>query len=77
MSIQKPFNLKSFVIATLRRSSYRWRPREDARRLARVGRNQYTCKICNNVFTRKETKVDHIIPVVPLSGWISFDNFID
>lgn len=75
--MSKEFNLKSFVIATLRRASYRWKPRSEARVNARTGRNQYTCNSCKGTFSRKETKVDHIQPVVLLSGWDSYEGFIE
>ncbi len=73
--MKKQLDVKTFSIASLRRSSYRWPNREAARRLAKVGRNQYVCATCKKIFTRKETKIDHIIPVVPLEGWLSLDSF--
>jgi hypothetical protein len=75
---RKVFNIKSFVIASLRRASYRYPPREEARRKAKVDRNQYKCASCGNIFKRKDTKIDHIAAVVdPKMGWVSFDSFID
>lgn len=74
--MSKIWDKKSFTIASLRRASYRWPPREAARRLAKVGRNQYTCVKCKGVFPRKGTKIDHIEPVVcPIKGWQGFDSF--
>lgn len=74
----KSFNLKSFIIATLRRASYRWIPRNECRLKARTGRNQYTCAYCKGTFTRKDTKVDHIQPVIdPTKGWTTYEDFIE
>ena len=38
--------LKSFVIATLRRASYRWYSRTEALKNARVSRGLYKCESC-------------------------------
>lgn len=77
---RKPLNRKSFCIASLRRSSYRWPPRNEIRNLAKIGRNQYLCAHCpkTKIYGRKDTQVDHISPVVPVeSGWISLDSFAE
>lgn len=71
------FNLKSFVISTLRRASYRNPSRTEALRQARRQRNAYVCAACRSTFTRKEVQVDHITPIVPLTGWVSWESFID
>lgn len=68
--------LKSFIISTLRRASYRWKPRTEALKAARIARNQYTCAICKKVQGRKYITLDHINPIVPLTGWDSWDNFM-
>lgn len=75
----KKLNRKSFCIASLRRSSYRWPPREASRKAAKVGRNQYRCAHCptNRLFGRKDTQIDHIEPVVKLTGWESLDSFAE
>ena len=76
---RKEPNKKAFAIATLRRASYRWPARNRARNAAKVGRNQYICVECgpNNIHTRSETQLDHIEQVIPLTGWVSFDSFIE
>ena len=71
------FNKKAFAIATLRRASYRLRSRTDALRAAKIGRNQYRCAECKQIFGRREIQLDHIEPVVPFHGWTNFDDFID
>lgn len=73
----KTFNKKAFIIATLRRASYRYPGRNEALKRARVARGLYLCNYCKKVFPRKQVKVDHIIPVVGLQGFVSWDEYID
>lgn len=73
---KKEINLKSWVIQRLRGQSYKWPERQKALIAARVDRGLYKCAHCEGVFGRKEVQVDHIKPVVPLTGWDSFDGFI-
>lgn len=72
--------LKSFVIATLRKASYRHPGRSAALKKAHVGRNQYICAHCgpDKIHTRNDIKLDHIIPVVSVTeGFTTFDDFIE
>lgn len=70
--------LKSFVINTLRRSSYRWRPRGEAMKAARVGRGLYKCESCLGIFKNKEIRMDHREPVVDVrTGFVSWDIYIN
>lgn len=74
----KKFNKKSFIIATLRRASYRLPSRSEAIRRARVGRNQYKCAICGKIVKNKEYAMDHVIPVVdPMDGFIDWNNYVE
>ena len=59
---------KSFIIASLRRASLYWPYRNIALRNARVARGMYKCAQCGNVQHKKLVRVDHIEPVVKLSG---------
>lgn len=69
---------KSFAIASLRKASYRWPGRYLAEKRHKLGRNQYQCPLCQGVFGRKDTQMDHVIPVVdPVLGWQGFDEYID
>lgn len=73
---KKVFNVKSFAIAVLRRASYRSPTRSQVLKEARRTRNNYVCADCSEVFPRKAVAVDHKEPVVPVTGWDSFDGFI-
>lgn len=55
-----------FVRWTLRRASFRWPPRGEAMKQARVERGLYQCALCPGRFKTKEVKLDHINPVVPI-----------
>ena len=68
--------LFDFVMRALRRASYKWPARNIAKKDARVARGQYRCNKCEGIFRVKEVEVDHIVPVIPLSGTKSFDVII-
>ena len=78
--------LKNFIINTLRRASFRWKPRGEAKKRYKVqvgeyktGRAKYgySCGKCKGVFKSGEIKMDHIHPVVnPVTGFIGFDDFV-
>lgn len=71
---------KAFTIAILRRGSFRWRPRSEAAKAAKIARNQYKCKMCGvkKTYTRSDGNLDHIHPVVnPTTGFTTFDDYID
>lgn len=69
--------LKGFIIATLRRASYRWKGRTEALKEARLERNTYLCAHCGELFGRKDIQLDHIEPIVdPITGFTTFDNYI-
>lgn len=70
--------LKSFVIALLRRGSYRWYGRYTALNNSKIARNQYVCAICKKVFGRKDIQLDHIVPLVdPKIGFTTWDSYIE
>ena len=70
--------LKNFIIATLRRASYRWSARTEAMRLARIERGLYKCAHCKGEFKRKQVHVDHINPVIDIKkGFTNWDDFIN
>ena len=68
---------KIFVISSLRRASYRWYPRYDALKVARQGRNEYECNKCHKLCDKKDTQMDHTIPIVASIGFTNFDSYIE
>jgi 5-methylcytosine-specific restriction endonuclease McrA len=78
--MKKEMDLKTWVVWSLRKASYRWPPRNAALRasactkeqyakapgekVSKLVRNFYRCKGCALVFSRKGVSIDHIKPVV-------------
>lgn len=78
MDEKKKVNKKTWIMSTLRRASYRWPPRNEAERLARIDRGLYKCAMCEGTFRSKEYAIDHINPVISLKdGFSSWDEVID
>lgn len=79
--------LKNMAINLLRKGTFKWKPRADAKKRYRVpngffknGKQKYgyQCAICENVFMSKDVKMDHIDPVIcPVKGWQGFDVYIE
>ena len=82
-----PARFHSFIKSALRSASIRWPVKYGVLKEAAVGKqiNQasgrmaehYKCNACNNIFPRKEVEVNHKEPVVPLTGFVSWDDLID
>lgn len=54
---------KDFAANLLRRGSYKWPPRSEAKRAAKVAYGVYECAICKQHVKSKDTQVDHVLPV--------------
>lgn len=62
----------------IRRASYRWPPRSEAKIKARVSRGIYICAICNKEQKAKDIQLDHVEPVVAVeTGFVDWNQFID
>lgn len=79
---------KSFIKNGLRQQSRKWAPIQTVLSKARTRRGFYLCKGCGEEVpktvldpdTRKRVNnvhVDHITPVVPVTGWDSWDGVIE
>lgn len=68
---------RRFIIAGLRRSSMFWPYRARALKNARVGPNQYECAKCHKIFPKDNIQLDHIIPVVKLSGFTDWNDYFN
>lgn len=65
---------KEFIIAALRKASYRWPARYDALKESRCAPGLHRCAKCPSIIRTNETKKDHVRPVVrPEQGFISLD----
>lgn len=82
-----PSKLQSFIKGVLRKGSTRWPPKYEVLNAAKRGKainaesgrlaEHYQCAECMQLFPAKLVVVDHISPVVPLTGFISWDDVID
>lgn len=75
--LKKPINLKIWLIPKLRRLSYMWPPRNEAKAKARISRGIYQCNSCKDHFGPKEIVIDHINPVVPLTGFEDLGKYVE
>lgn len=58
---------KSFVINVLRRGTYRWPGRWKAEKRSHLPEEKrYYCEECGLVCRKKDTQMDHILPVIPV-----------
>ncbi len=72
----RAWNLDRYLINLLRRASYKLRPRTEAVNKARVTYGKYKCANCEKAFDRLAIQVDHIHPVVPITGFDNWDGYI-
>lgn len=68
--------MASFIKSALRSASNRWAPKHLVIKQARIARNTYVCSLCKNKVGHKMIKADHINPVVPLTGFTNWDDYI-
>ena len=77
---------RSFIKGGLRSVSVRWPPRYKCLNDAKVGKRinkssgrlaeHYKCAKCLDIFPAKEVEVNHIVPVVPLTGFTTWDETV-
>lgn len=77
---------QSFIKSALRSASVRWPPRYETLNDAFIGvkinektgrkAKHYQCARCLNAFPQKDVQVNHKLPVVPTSGFTSWDEVI-
>lgn len=78
---------RNFIRSALRRASVRWPPRTLALEQAFVSRKKnkktgrmakhYRCNKCKKLFVSKEVEVNHINPIVPVTGFDTWDGLIE
>lgn len=75
--VKQPNSFRGWLVWQLRRTSYKWPPRNEALRKARIERGKYRCAKCKKIYGNKEISLDHIQPVVdPKIGWAGFEEYI-
>jgi 5-methylcytosine-specific restriction endonuclease McrA len=81
---------RDFAENALRRASYKWKYRSKAVEKSVVeegsyhidipgdrSRKKYECAMCGLIFRKKEVQVDHINPVIPLTGRDDMDGYVE
>lgn len=78
---------ESFIKSALRSASVRWPPRYltlneafvDVRTNEKTGRKakHFECAMCKNLFPQKDVQVNHKEPVVPPTGFTTWDDIIE
>lgn len=66
----------SLILSTIRRAWSRYPNRYAALNRARVSYGVYVCESCGEHTRKKNIDVDHIVPVVPVSGHDSIEGYI-
>lgn len=76
---QEAFNKfrHNFTMQSLRRATYRWTFGHMAMGRQRLERGLYQCESCKGSFGPKEINKDHIEPVIPVTGFKSWDETIE
>lgn len=69
---------RSFIMSALRKVSRWWKPLANCKNASRVSRGMYKCSnpSCGKVVRSRDIKVDHIDPVIPISGFTNWDDVI-
>lgn len=78
---------ESFVKSTLRKGTMRWPPKFTVLNSAKRGKlinplsgrlaEHYECAECHFLFPAKNVVVDHILPVVDVTGFAGWDEVVD
>ena len=81
-----PSKFNSFIKSALRSASQRWPPKYQVLNEAKKGKHvnkktgrmaeHYICNACRELFPATEVEVNHIVPVIPVTGFVSWDDVI-
>ena len=78
--------LRSFIISLLRSGTRRWPPANaafnkakrtfyiDSKHGKKLKRVEFQCAICKKWFKRDHVQRDHILPIIPVTGFDSWEN---
>lgn len=60
---------KAFIINVLRRGTYKWYGRWTAEKRSHLrDLKRYFCEECGEICRKKDTQMDHVLPVIPVEG---------
>jgi hypothetical protein len=66
-----------FIRSALRSAFQKWGPKHEAKKLAKVAYNTYTCAHCEKPHGSKEIEVDHIEPAGSLKTFSDLPAFVE
>lgn len=67
---------REFFLTQIRRVSFFWPPRNQVKQEAKVSRGYYRCAKCGDVFHYKQIQIDHIEPVIAVTGWVDYNTYV-
>lgn len=77
---------QGFIKNQLRSATRKWAPISDCLKKARTKRGHYLCNKCGKEVTTtkvingrrvKNVSVDHVDPIVPVTGWVGWEDYIN
>lgn len=78
---------RAFIVGVLRSGMRRYPPKFECLNEAKQGRKinprsgrlaeHYLCNGCKESFPKADVQCDHVLPVVPASGFTTWDEYID
>ena len=71
------FERDDWIRKAIRRLSSKWPPRYAAKVDRRIERGKYRCDKCKEIFRDKEIQIDHIEPVVAVTGFVDWNHYIN
>src|SRR5579863_4583933 len=76
MALKKARSLNSYIFAGLGKVLMWWPPRNEVKKRCKIEGKAgwYKCELC--LAERERIDVDHILPVVPVSGFTTWDAYI-
>jgi hypothetical protein len=67
----------NYVKNALRIATYKWPYFSLAMSRQRIERGMYKCESCSGIFGPKEINRDHIEPVIAITGWTNWQDYIN
>lgn len=68
---------RSFLMSVLRKASRFWKPGDVCIEKTKISRGVHQCPLCKKICKRMDMKKDHIEPVVPVTGFTTWDDIIE
>lgn len=73
---KRSYNLDAVIVSQLRRVARWYPPKQECLKRSQRAPDQYECAKCRTLFSRECVQIDHILPIVKLSGLTTWDEYI-